>query len=422
MNRLVPRVAVHSFYECPCTQVTGIFYSRIVADSLSRKIELTEIAPGAEGVATAFHALRGSLETGQIFAPIPKLSRHYSQHQIDSIVAAINPDEPVQADTIAILTTSGSTGNPRGVELRASQLGALNNHVNSGAVIGIYVDAPARWICALPVTSIGGVNVLSRSIAAETVPVGLESVAGGATFDPHEFATAVSGIGDEPIFVSLVSTQLRRLMNSQEGTKALSRCTAILVGGGPTPTNDFLQAQDLELPLSYTYGMTETSGGCVFSGKNGPRTEIVCDSTDSRITVRGPSVAEGYRPTHTSKFISFNGEFRTEDYGSVDSLGHLEILGRLDDIVLVNGVNISRAAISRVIEKYTEIDSCYVLPNLTALVVADPAVFENTSASIRSQISRELGSVAIPVFRVVPTLPRLPNGKLDRVTITNLYG
>lgn len=393
-----------------------------MADSTNRGIELTEIAPGSSGVATAFEVLKGALENENVFAPIPQQSRHYSQHQILAIRSAINPDAPSQSHTVAILTTSGSTGNPRGVELSADQLAAMNEFVNSGAVIGVTLDAPPRWICALPVTSVAGVNVLSRSIAAGTVPVALESVAGGSTFDPDEFARLVASITDEPIFVSLVPTQLRRLLSSQTGAQALNQCAAILIGGGPTPTNDFLQAQDLGLHITYTYGMTETAGGCFFSGVSGPGTDFTLDPDDSRITLRGPSIAVGYRPTQAREFTPFNSMFTTDDYGRASSVGQLEILGRLDDIVLINGVNVSRTAICKIIENNSNVVSCFVLPNLTALVVAEATEFENVSADIRAQIALQLGSIAIPSFRVVPQLATLPNGKLDQVAITNLYG
>ena len=393
-----------------------------MADSSIRVIEPTKIPPGSAGVATAFQALSEALANNQVFAPIPQQSRHYSTHQIQAIQEAINPSAPCHGDTVAILTTSGSTGNPRGVELSASQLSAMNDFVNSGAVIGVQLDAPPRWICALPVTSAGGVNVLTRSISAGSPPIALESVAGGSTFDPDEFANSVAKIRNEPVFVSLVSTQLRRLLNSQNGARALRHCTAILIGGGPTHTTDFLQAQDLGLPVSYTYGMTETSGGCVFSGKSGPGTDFTLDPVDSRITLHGPSVAVGYRPIAKGGLTEFNSTFTTDDFGVVDLIGQLEILGRLDDIVLVNGVNISRTAIGKIIEGSPAVQSCFVLPNLTALIVGSPVEFEEASANIRNQIARELGPIAIPTFRVVTQLPILPNGKLDRVTITNLYG
>ena len=298
----------------------------------------------------------------------------------------------------------------------------MNEFVNSGEVIGVQLDAPPRWICALPVTSAGGVNVLTRSIAAGSPPIALESVAGGSTFDPDEFAGAVARFKNEPVFVSLVPTQLRRLLSSENGAQALRHCTAILIGGGPTPTTDFLQAQDLGLPVSYTYGMTETSGGCVFSGVPGPGTESTLDPGDSRITLHGPSIALGYRPIGDQAFTPFNSTFTTDDFGTVDPIGQLEVLGRLDDIVLINGVNISRTAISKIIEESSTVQSCYVLPNLTALIVATPVEFEEVSVDMRTQIARELGSIAIPTFRVVTQLPTLPNGKLDRVAITNLYG
>ncbi len=393
-----------------------------MADSTIREIELTQIPPGSPGVATAFDALSEALANEQVFAPIPQQSRHYSSHQIQAIREAINPSTPCHSHTAAILTTSGSTGNPRGVELSYSQLSAMNDFVNSGEVVGVQLDAPPQWICALPVTSVGGVNVLTRSIAAGVPPIALESIAGGSTFDPDEFANSVERSKDEPVFVSLVPTQLRRLLNSQLGAQALRRCTAILIGGGPTPTNDFLQAQDLGLPVSYTYGMTETSGGCIFSGKNGPGTNFTLDPADSRITLHGPSIASGYRPIGGRAFTPFNSTFATDDFGVADLIGQLEILGRLDDIVVINGVNISRTAIAKIIEENPSVQSCYVLPNLTALIVATPVDFEGVSGSIRHQIVQKLGSIAIPAFRVVTQLPTLPNGKLDRVTITNLYG
>lgn len=396
-----------------------------MADSTNHEIELTEIAPGSVGVATAFDALNAALTGNRIFAPIPQQGRHYSQHQIAAIRAAINPKAPCQGETVAVVTTSGSTGNPRGVELSAAQLGAMNEFVNSGAVIGATLNAPPRWICALPVTSIAGVNVLSRSIAAGTVPVALDSVAGGSIFDPDEFADVVAGITNEPIFVSLVPTQLRRLLNSQNGAHALNRCAAILIGGGPTATNDFLQAQDLGLNITYTYGMTESAGGCFFSGVGGPGTSFTLDPDNSRITLHGPSIAQGYRPTETNAFTPFSGSFTTDDYASVNQLGKLEILGRLDDIVLINGVNVSRMAICKIIENNTSVTNCFVLPNLTALVVfesPESTEFETMSAAIRAQIALQLGSIAIPTFRVVSQLPTLPNGKLDQVAITNLYG
>ena len=393
-----------------------------MADSSNREIELTEIAPGSSGVATAFNALKTALSGDRVFAPIPQQSRHYSKHQINAIRGAVNPNAPCQSQTVAVLTTSGSTGNPRGVELSTAQLGAMNEFVNSGAAIGVELDARPRWVCALPVTSIAGVNVLSRSIAAGTVPVGLESVAGGSIFDPDEFADVVAKLTNEPIFVSLVPTQLRRLLSSQAGAHALNQCAAILIGGGPTPTNDFLQAQDLGLNVTYTYGMTESAGGCFFSGVSGPGTDFTLDPDNSRITIHGPSIAQGYRPTETTAFTPFKGSFTTDDYANVNSLGKLEILGRLDDIVLINGVNVSRMAICKIIENNPAVHSCFVLPNLTALVVAETVDFEYISADIRAQIALQLGSIAIPTFRVVSQLPTLPNGKLDQVAITNLYG
>ncbi len=386
-----------------------------------------EVVPGAHGVHVIYEQFVRALDTSRAVAPIPAVSKHFPAPMVEAIRNAINPDSPVNPDTVAVLSTSGSTGNPRGVEFSTAQLGALNTFINSGNVVGQQFTSPPRWIAALPVTSIGGFNVLVRSIAAGLPPIALESVAGAEVFSAKEVTDALRLCGDSPAMLSLVPTQLRRLLSTEEGTQALARCAAVLVGGSATPLSDQIHARDQGISAVFTYGMTETSGGCVFGGVPAPGVSIDIDTQTRVITVSGNVIATGYRtqPSTMDQEL-FGGSFTTRDLGELDSSGILRVSGRIDDIVIVNGVNISVQAIKEIIDAHPAVGDSYVLPDLTAVIVINGAN-EKIEEDLRSVISQRLGNIAVPRFLVVNSLPYLPNGKPDRqqiqsLALPNLYG
>ena len=384
-----------------------------------------EVPAGASGVHVVHRHLIEALEKGTAFAPIPVPSKYFPEPMVQAIRQAVNLDEPVQPDTCAVLTTSGSTGNPRGVEYSQRQLFALNDFINSGAVVGKKLGAPPQWISALPTTSIGGFIVLSRAIAAGLPPIALESIAGAGAFSVEEVIEAIRQCGDAPAMISLVPTQFRRMLGTPEGTEALKKCAVVLVGGSATPTSDQIRAQDEGVPAVFTYGMTETTGGCVFSGVPGPNVTITIHDLTEVITISGPVVATGYRPDDHGDHL-FAGSFTTADRGELDTAGVLHVLGRTDDIVIVNGVNISLGAIKEIIDAHPLVSDSYLLPNLTAVVALGKSGghFED---DLRMLIAQRLGSLSVPRFLVVDSLPYLPNGKPDRQQILkladpNLYG
>lgn len=388
------------------------------------------VPAGPAGVNLVYDKLLRALDGGEILAPIAQVSRHFPAALVARIESAINPDFAPQPGTAAILTTSGSTGNPRAVEFSVDSLTALNAHINTGAVIDQQFDTAPQWIAALPVTSIGGLNVLTRAADTGMSPIPLASVAGATAFSIDEVVVAVNQCAHAPAAISLVPTQLRRLLGSEEGTNALKRCALVLIGGSSTPVSDQIRCLDEGIPVAFTYGMTETTGGCVFSGTPAPGVEISIDATTSVITIAGTTIASGYRPSvadqdelelSTAKFQPFNSSFTTSDVGDVDSDGSLHVLGRIDDIVIINGVNISLGAIKDIIDSEPTITDSFILPNLTALIVVHGPERE-FEEKLRAEIAQQLGSLAIPRFLTVPELPHLPNGKHDRTQIQNLYG
>lgn len=380
--------------------------------------DVISVPPGPEGVSLVVGEFAARRISHLPCALIPAVGRHFSETAVKKIIDALKIGTPLMDSTLAVLTTSGSTGNPRGVEFSLDHLTAFDDFINSGAVIRTSFTSPPQWISALPVTSIGGFNVIVRASHSGIAPIALSSVGGAAPFSAREVTEAMTNAGSHPIAISLVPVQFRKLLNSDEGLEALRGCSLILVGGSATPTEDHLRAQDAGLHVTYTYGMTETTGGAVFSGVPAPGVEVTCDVAEGNVvTISGVSVANGYRGEPP-----FAGSFRTSDTGSIDSQGKLTVLGRIDDVIMVNGVNVSLGAIESVVRHVPGVTDCFVLPGLLALIECDPSLLNHITPEIRQAVSEKLGGVAVPTITWVEHIPQLPNGKPDRQKIFTLYG
>ena len=187
----------------------------------------------------------------------------------------------VAEGTAVIVPTSGSTAMPKQVELSAAAL--LHSARASLARIG--ARAGERWLCCLPTMYIAGLQVLVRSLVSGTDPV-LADRADAQT-------VAASGCAH----VSLVPTQLRRLLDEREGglSSPLAGFSSVLLGGAAAPAGLLAAARAAEVPVVTTYGMTETCGGCVYDGLplDGVQVKI---SHDKRIWIGGPVLFSGYRP------------------------------------------------------------------------------------------------------------------------------
>ena len=120
--------------------------------------------------------------------------------------------------TAVIIGTSGSTGEPKGVELSAAAL----SHSARASLARAGARRGERWLACLPVSHVAGLQVLVRSLVGGTVPV----------IAPEATARAVSDAADAGCaHVSLVPTQLVRLLGEPGGAKALARYRCVLVGG-----------------------------------------------------------------------------------------------------------------------------------------------------------------------------------------------
>ena len=386
-------------------------------------LRAVDVAPGPAGIEAARSALVARMDgDGAPFALIPQPSRHVTEDYARMVRECVRPDEPVEDDDTALVAaTSGSTGAPRGVLVTRANL--------RSAVEAAWEHIPGlqacSWVLALPVTSIGGFGAIVRATLAGTALHALPSVGGAAAFRVEDLlALEVT----EPFAISIVPTQLSDILESPAATEWLSRATSVLVGAAATPEALATRARESGVSLVTTYGMTETTGGCVYDGVPlpGVRIELV---DDGRIDIIGPQVAAGYRGLPHETAESFAGvaparRFHTADHGQWHE-GRLRIAGRIDDVVTVHGVNVALGAVESIVRSELGVRDAAVVAvpddrqgnRLVAFVVmADPAGLP----AIAPLVAERLGGAARPEVITIDALPMLPSGKIDRLALRTL--
>ena len=298
-----------------------------------------------------------------------------------------------------VVGTSGSTGTPKRTALTAGALAAsaaaTENFFEANA------DAASQWLLALPAHYIAGAQVLARSVLAGTSPVIARSVIEPVHFSPEVFLQAVEQMSSARRFISLVPTQLHKLLESADADphlgaeihEALGSFTGILLGGAPASADLLAAASALGLNTVTTYGSAETAGGCVYSGSvlPGVRVELVPEegmpavpavegkpAQVGRIWISGAHLASGYigdtARTAEHFFTAADGTrwYRTDDYGLLspvaapDSNGNcsepcLQVLGRSDDVLISGGVKISARAVATVLEEHPSVREACVI-------------------------------------------------------------
>lgn len=318
--------------------------------------------------------------------------------------------EEVAPEVAAVVPTSGTTAEPKGVELTATGLVASARAVSSALGVG----AGDKWLCCLPLHGVGGLGVIARAWATG---VPLEVV---PRFDPAILAATAATL------VSLVPTTLRRGIDAGVD---LSRFHAILVGGAPLDPTLRARAEALGARVVATYGMTETWGGVVYDGRvlNGVQARL---GDADEILLRGPTVMRGYRqlPAHTAAVLPADGWLRTGDAGAWATDGTLRVIDRLIDLVVTGGVNVSPAEVEAVLGDHPGVADVGVTgapdPEWGEVVVAHvvPAHARRppSLADLRAFAAERLSAAKLPRRLVlVEDVPRTPAGKPLRRLLVN---
>ena len=332
-----------------------------------------------------------------------------------------------------MIATSGSTGQPKGVELSASAL----THSARASLDRVGAAPGDRWLLCLPATHIAGIQVLVRSLVAGTEPV----IAGRLDAAVLEDSGCAH--------VSIVPTQLRRLLagpgtdagrHAGPGTDAGRHAgrdagrhagtpatwavnfKSVLLGGAAASGELIGRARETGIPVVTTYGMSETCGGCVYDGL--PLDGVsVTTGDDGRIRISGPVLFSGYRlrPDRYAAALD-GGWFVTSDLGAVDAAGQLTVRGRADDVINTGGEKVVAGEVASVLETCPGVREAVVIGRpdaewgewVIAVIVPDNSAQPPTLDLLSRHVRERLPRYAAPRELVLlDAMPMLPSGKPD---------
>jgi fatty-acyl-CoA synthase len=282
-------------------------------------------------------------------------------------------EEPVLlSDPLAIVYTSGVTGNPKGAVLSHEQTFFKNFQ------IATYTGGnPDDVIIAqMPLFHSGGLFIVATP-----------SLNGGTTlvmrrgFNPNEFAEDIQRYKGTVVFA--LTTMWKMIIDSGKLDEVDISSVRCVVGGGErTPASLFEELAKRGLHMQQGFGQTENSAMMVVPkediqrkmgsiGKPGYFTEIwIEDKSGKRlppgeigeIVAKGPTVMSGYwnLPEITEKTI-VNGVLHTGDLGYMDEEGYFYIVDREKDMYRSGGENVYPAEIEKILLNHPEISQVAII-------------------------------------------------------------
>ena len=346
--------------------------------------------------------------------------------EADLLTTTLRVGEEIDDEIAMVISTSGTTGSPKGALLTPAAL------IASASATHDRLGGPGRWLLALPSHHIAGMQVLVRSALAGTVPVELD-LSGG--FDPAELPKAISQLGSGRRYTSLVANQLAKALADPPAAAALAELDAVLLGGGPAPRPVLDAAAQAGIAVVRTYGSSETCGGCVYDGLPLDGVEVRIDAADpnghGRIVIGGPTLARGYRNPSSSGPDPFAepGWFRTDDLGVFDDSGRLAVLGRTDEAISTGGLTVMPGPVEAVMIRHPAVAQCAVFgvpddrlgQRVVAAVVAASSA-RPTAAELREFVADSLDRTAAPrEVHFVTELPHRGIGKVDRQALRERF-
>jgi O-succinylbenzoic acid--CoA ligase len=326
-------------------------------------------------------------------------------------------DDP--ARDAAILFTSGTTGRPKGAVLtRGNQVASARA---SGAVLPL--GPGDRWLASLPFFHVGGLGLAQRCLlsgACVVLP---------ASFSADELGHSIEGHG--VTHASVVDATLRRILEARGGRPLPDRVRAVVVGGGPV-SQALLDACPQAIA---SYGLTESCAMATLvrpgapaaqrrtAGQALPGVELRT-ADDGVIELRGPIVMRGYLddPQATAAALR-EGWLRTGDLGELDADGCLHVLSRRDDLIISGGENVYPAEVEEALREHPDVADAVVIGVPDAKWGEVPLALVQLrrpgASDLGDFLKPRLARYKLPRVEFIAEIPRLANGKPDRVILRN---
>ena len=331
-----------------------------------------------------------------------------------SFTAATEPERPV-----SIIHTSASSGKPK------AAMHSFANHWYSatGSAQNLPFGLGDCWLLSLPLYHVGGYSMLFKSL-----------IGGGTLAIPSSEMPLVESLARFPVtHLSLVPTQLYRMLRADSGPERLRCLKALLLGGSTVSAPLLREAIREQVPLHLTYGSTEMSTQVTTSpvpvtearGDSGvvlPYREVAI-STDDEILVKGECLFMGYLEEGGLRTArDADGWFHTGDVGELSEDGRLTVLGRKDSMFISGGENIHPEEIEKALTAIEGIEAAIVVPAPDAEYGMRPVAWITArsnapdDAAMTASLSATLGRLKTPValhrIQEWQTLPG--SAKIDR--------
>jgi O-succinylbenzoic acid--CoA ligase len=327
----------------------------------------------------------------------------------DGIREAVAGGIPASADTAAIVVTSGTTAEPKGVELTRTGMDVMGR----GYSAGLDADTRDRWLTCLPLHHVASLGALARAYVTGASWVAHER------FDIERVARAHRDEG--ATIVSLVPTTLLRLLDAGA---PLAEFRRVIIGGAPLPDALRARAEAAGVAIVDAYGLSETWGGFALDGLPIAGIDARLDPETAEILVHGAPVMRGYRldPQRSAEVLDHDNWLHTGDIGAVSADGRFRVIDRAKDLVISGGVNVSPTEVEQVLTAHPDVDDVCVIgvtdaewgERVVAFVVPTPGATPALE-SLRAFAAEQLAAAKLPrELRVVDSIPRSTGGKALR--------
>lgn len=297
----------------------------------------------------------------------------------------------------SIIFTSGSSGEPKGV------FHTMGNHYYSalGSNTNIPFGGGDGWLASLAMYHVGGFSLIGRALTG----------GGRIVFGRAGETLAESIMRCDVTHVSLVPTQLLRLLEAPGCVNRLRGLKAILLGGEAISAKLLERAAGLGLPVCISYGCTEAASQVATSapGRLGEGAKVLPYrelkiAADGEICLRGRTLFAGYvRGEAIDESRDEDGWFHTQDVGEMERDGSLRVKGRKDLMFVSGGENVHPEEIERAMLSVDGVERAAVVDVEDAEFIRRPVAFVKVKdngaidgEAIRAALGERLERFKIP--------------------------